>query len=96
MPLIPYDEYNRITAAGEATFRTDHMRTLRVFKRGFYGRKHKNISETILDDLKIKLIETVDTLKISKERVGHIFHELIVDQKQNRIYGSEQFLELRQ
>jgi hypothetical protein len=56
------------------------------------------------NDHKVKLIEISETLKISKERVGHIVHEyldmrklcakwvprvLTIDQKQQRIIDSE-------
>lgn len=63
----------------------------------------------ILEDRKLRLICVADTLKISKERVGHIVHEylgmrklcakwvpreLTIDQKQERVDASEQCLEL--
>jgi len=57
----------------------------------------------------VKLIEIAETLKIPKERVGHIVHEyfgmrklcakwvpreLTIDQKQQRVDASEECLEL--
>lgn len=69
----------------------------------------KKIHKIVLADRKVKLQEIADTLKISKERVGHILHEhlgmrkmfskwvprvLTVDQKQQRIDDSERCLEI--
>jgi [histone H3]-lysine36 N-dimethyltransferase SETMAR len=69
----------------------------------------KKVHKIILDNRKVKLIEIAETLKISKERVGHIVNEylgmrklcskwvpreLTIDQKQQRIDDSEQCLEL--
>jgi histone-lysine N-methyltransferase SETMAR len=69
----------------------------------------KKVHKIILNDRKVKLSEIAETLKISKERVGHIVHEylgmrklcakwvpreLTVDQKQQRVDDSEQCLEL--
>eukprot|EP00096_Caligus_rogercresseyi_P015552 TRINITY_DN79_c0_g1_i9.p1 TRINITY_DN79_c0_g1~~TRINITY_DN79_c0_g1_i9.p1 ORF type:complete len:174 (-),score=1.84 TRINITY_DN79_c0_g1_i9:515-1036(-) len=63
----------------------------------------------ILNDRKGKLIQIAETLKISKERVGHLMHEyldmqklcatwvpreLTIDQKEQRIDDSEQCLKL--
>lgn len=65
----------------------------------------KKVHKIILDNRKVKLIEIAETLKISKERVGHIVNdylgmrklcskwvprELTIDQKQQRIDDSEQ------
>lgn len=67
----------------------------------------KKIHKIILSDRKMKLIEIAETLKISKERVGHIVQEyldmrklcakwvprvLTIDQKQQRFDDSEQCL----
>ena len=67
----------------------------------------KKVHKIILNDRKVKLIEIAETLKISKERVGHIVHEylnmrklcakwvprvLTIDQKQQRFDDSEQCL----
>jgi [histone H3]-lysine36 N-dimethyltransferase SETMAR len=67
----------------------------------------KKIHKIILNDRKVKLIEIAETLKISKERVGHIVHEyldmrklfakwvpreLTIDQKQQRFDDSEECL----
>jgi hypothetical protein len=65
----------------------------------------KKFHRITLNDLKVKLIEIAETLKISKERVGHIVHEYldmrrlcanwvprVLDQKQQRVDDSEQFL----
>jgi len=67
----------------------------------------KKVHKIILNDRKVKLIEVAETLKISKERVGHIIHEyldmrklcakwvprvLTIDQKQKRCDDSEQCL----
>lgn len=67
----------------------------------------KKVHKIILNDRKVKLIELAETLKISKERVGHIIHEyldmrklcakwvprvLTIDQKQQRCDDSEQCL----
>lgn len=51
-------------------------------KRNFDVQKEKAFRakinhKKILDDRKRKLIEIVDTLKISKEQVGHIVHEYL-------------------
>ncbi|QQP54963.1 Mariner transposase, partial [Caligus rogercresseyi] len=69
----------------------------------------KIIHKMILNDRKVKLIQIAETLKISKERVGHIVdeywdmrklcakwvpRELTIDQKQQRIDDSEQCLKL--
>lgn len=69
----------------------------------------RKIHKIILNNRRVKLIEIAETLKISKERVGHIVHEylgmrklcakwvprlLTVDQKQQRVDDSEQCLEL--
>lgn len=72
----------------------------------------KNIKKThkiILNNRKVKLSEIAETLKISKERAGHIVHEylgmrklcakwmpreLTIDQKQQRVDDSEQCLKL--
>jgi hypothetical protein len=35
----------------------------------------KKVHKIILNDRKVKLIEIAETLKIPKERVGHIVHE---------------------
>ena len=71
--------------------------------------KIKKIYKIILDNRKVKLIEIAETLKISKERVGHMVHEclcmrkllskwvpreLTIHQKQQRIEDSEKCLEL--
>jgi hypothetical protein len=37
----------------------------------------KKLNKIILNDRKVKLIEIAETLKISKERVGHIVHEYL-------------------
>ena len=67
----------------------------------------KKVHTIILNDRKVKLIEIAESLKISKERVGHIVHEyldirklcakwmprvLTIDQKQQRFDDSEQCL----
>lgn len=67
----------------------------------------KKIHKMILDNRKVKLMEIAETLKISKERVGHIVHQyldmrklcakwvprvLTIDQKQQRVVDSEQCL----
>ncbi|GFU86042.1 putative DD34D transposase [Trichonephila clavipes] len=69
----------------------------------------KEVHKIIFDNRKVKLIEIAETLKISKERVGHIGNEyldmrklcskwvpreLTIDQKQQRIEDSKQCLEL--
>ena len=69
----------------------------------------KKIHKIILENRKVSLEQIVETLKISKERVGYIVHEyldmrklcakwlpreLTIDQKQQRIDDSEQCLEL--
>ena len=69
----------------------------------------KKVHKIIFDNRKVKLIEIAETLKISKERVGHIVdeylnmrklcskwvpRELTTDQKQQRIDDSKQCLEL--
>ena len=69
----------------------------------------KKVHKIIFDNRKMKLIEIAETLKISKERVGHIVHEyldmrklcskwvpreLTIDQKQQRIDDSKECLEL--
>ncbi|GFX46077.1 putative mariner transposase [Trichonephila clavipes] len=69
----------------------------------------KKVHKIIFDNRKVKLIEIAETLKISKERVGHIVNEyldmqklcskwvpreLTIDQKQQRIDDSKQCLEL--
>jgi hypothetical protein len=67
----------------------------------------KKLNKKNLNDRKVKLIEIAETLKISKERVGHIVHEyldilklcakwvqrvLTINQKQQRVDDSEQCL----
>jgi hypothetical protein len=67
----------------------------------------KKVYKIILNDRKVKMIEIAETLKISKERVGHIVHEyldmrkqcakwvprqLTIDQNQQRVDDSEQCL----
>jgi hypothetical protein len=67
----------------------------------------KKVYKIILNDRKVKLIEIAETLKISKERVGHIVHEyldmrelcakwvpcqLTIDQNQQRVDDSVQCL----
>jgi hypothetical protein len=37
----------------------------------------KKVHKIILNDRNVKLIEITETLKISKERVGHILHEYL-------------------
>lgn len=37
----------------------------------------KKVHKIIMNDRKLKLIEIAETLKISKERVGHIVHEYL-------------------
>ncbi|GFW18407.1 mariner Mos1 transposase [Trichonephila clavipes] len=69
----------------------------------------KKVHKIIFGNGKVKLIEIAETLKISKERVGHIVNEyldmlklcskwvpreLTIDQKQQRIDDSKQCLEL--
>ncbi|GFX89241.1 putative DD34D transposase [Trichonephila clavipes] len=67
----------------------------------------KKVHKIIFDNHKVKLIEIAETLKISKERVGHIVNEyldmrklcskwvpLTIDPKQQRIDDSKQCLEL--
>ncbi|GFV53882.1 putative DD34D transposase [Trichonephila clavipes] len=69
----------------------------------------KKSHKIIFDSRKVKLIEIAETLKISKERVGHIVNEyldmrklcskwvpreLTIDQKQQQIDDSKQCLEL--
>lgn len=115
------DKHYPTSAPGEATvrnwfakFRTGHMSTNNDERRGrpkeaVTPENIKTIHKIILNDRKVKLIEIADTLKISKERVGHILHEylgmrklcakwvpreLTIDQKQQRVDDSEQCLEL--
>jgi hypothetical protein len=67
----------------------------------------KKVNKNLLNDRKVKLIMIAETLKISKECVGHIVHEyldirklcakwvprlLTIDQKQQRVDDSEQCL----
>jgi hypothetical protein len=67
----------------------------------------KKFHKIILNYRKVKLIEIAETVKISKERVGHIVHEfldmqklcakcvprvLTIDQNQQRVNDSEQCL----
>lgn len=67
----------------------------------------KKVHKIIMNDRKLKLIEIAETLKISKERVGHIVHEyldmrklcakwvpreLTIEQKFQRVVDSEQCL----
>ncbi|XP_025162257.1 histone-lysine N-methyltransferase SETMAR-like [Harpegnathos saltator] len=67
----------------------------------------KKVHKIILNDRRVKLIDIAETLKISKERVGHIVHEylnmrklcakwvprvLTIDPKQQRFDDSEQYL----
>jgi hypothetical protein len=67
----------------------------------------KKVHKIFLNDRKVKLIEIAGTLKILKERVGHIVHEYLdmqklcakwvlvvlkIDQKQQRIDDLEQCL----
>ncbi|XP_025160565.1 histone-lysine N-methyltransferase SETMAR-like [Harpegnathos saltator] len=67
----------------------------------------KKVHKIILNDRRVKLIDIAETLKISKERVGHIVHEylnmrklcakwvprvLTIDQKQQHFDDSEQCL----
>ncbi|GFV45499.1 putative DD34D transposase [Trichonephila clavipes] len=69
----------------------------------------KEVHKIIFYNRKVKLIEIAETLKISKERVGHIVNEyldmrklcskwvpreLTIDPKQQRIDDSKQCLEL--
>ncbi|XP_047139010.1 histone-lysine N-methyltransferase SETMAR-like [Hydra vulgaris] len=115
------DECYPDSAAGEATirkwfakFRTGHMSTKDDERSGrpkeaVTDENVKKIHKIILNDRKVKLLEIADTLKLSKERVGHIIHEyldmrklcakwvpreLTIDQKQQRIDDFEQYLEL--
>ncbi|XP_012564110.2 histone-lysine N-methyltransferase SETMAR-like [Hydra vulgaris] len=115
------DECYPDSASGEATirkwfakFRTGHMSTEDDERSGrpkeaVTDENVKKIHKIILNDRKVKLLEIANTLKISKERVGHIIHEyldmrklcakwvpreLTIDQKQQRIDDSEQCLEL--
>jgi hypothetical protein len=86
------------------------------FKRGARSGRSKEavtdeniqkVHKIILNDRKVKLIEIAETLKILKQRVGHIVHEyldmrklcakwvprvLTIDQKQQRVDDSEQCL----
>lgn len=88
-----------------AKFRTGHMSTEDDERSGrpkeaVTDENIKKVHKIILNDRKVKLIEIADTLKISKERVGHIVHEylgmrklcakwvpreLTIDQKQQRV-----------
>lgn len=115
------DECYPDSAPGEATirkwfakFRTGHMSTEDDERSGrpkeaVTDENIKKIQKMILEDRKLRLICVADTLKISKERVGHIVHEylgmrklcakwvpreLTIDQKQERVDASEQCLEL--
>ncbi|GFW33798.1 putative mariner transposase [Trichonephila clavipes] len=78
-------------------------------KEAVTDEKIKKIYKIIFDYRKVKLIEIAETLKISKERVGHIVneyldmrklcskwvpHEITIDQKQQRIDDSKPCLEL--
>nr|XP_012563462.1 unnamed protein product [Hydra vulgaris] len=111
------DECYPDSAPGEATirkwfakFRTGHMSTEDDERSGrpkeaVTDENVKKIHKIVLNDQKVKFLETADTLKISKEYVGHIIHEyldmrklcakwvlreLTIDQKQRRINDSEQ------
>ena len=46
-------------------------------KEGVTDENNKKVHKTILDDRKVKLIEISETLKISKECVGHILKEYL-------------------
>ncbi|GFX60187.1 histone-lysine N-methyltransferase SETMAR [Trichonephila clavipes] len=78
-------------------------------KEAVTDEKIKKVHKIIFDNRKVKLIEIAETLKISKERVGHIVNEYLdmrklcskwvprelpIDQKQQRIDDSKQYLEL--
>ena len=74
-------------------------------KEAVTDEKIKKVYTIILNDRKVKLIEIAETLKISKERVGHIVHKYldmrklcekwvprVLDQKQQRFDDLEQCL----
>lgn len=115
------DECYSDSAPSEATirkwfakFRTGHMSIEDDERSGrpkevVTAENVKKVHKIILNDRKVKLSEIAETLKISKERVGHIVHEylgfrklcakwvprmLTPDQKQERVDDSEQCLEL--
>lgn len=115
------DKYYPDSAPGKSTvekwfakFQTGHMSTEDDERSGrpkeaVTNENIKKIHKIILNDRKVKLIEIAETLKISKERVGHIVHEylgmrklcakwvpreLTIDQKQQRVDASEECLEL--
>ncbi|XP_049819262.1 histone-lysine N-methyltransferase SETMAR-like [Aethina tumida] len=78
-------------------------------KEGITDKNIKKVHKIILNDRKVMLIEIADIVKISSERVHHIIHEylymrklcakwvsreLTIDQKQQHVNDSEQYLKL--
>jgi hypothetical protein len=91
----------------EAKCASKTMQAVDARKRLLPTKTLKKVHKIFLNDRKVKLIDIAETLKISKERVGHIVHEhldmqklcakwvprvLTIDQKQQRFDDSEQCL----